>query len=81
MLPHLMKLNIEQRRALEMLADSEPRGCAEAVLRAHGFDVAILAELVDAGLAIRTSERVLASGRLLDVTRYKITNAGRKALV
>jgi hypothetical protein len=32
-----------------MLADASTRGCAEAVLRAHGFDPAMLAELINAG--------------------------------
>ena len=75
-----MKLNSEQRRVLEMLASSGPRGCAEAVLRAHGFDAALLAELVNAGLASRLPERVQAGGRSVDVARYKITDEGRTTL-
>jgi hypothetical protein len=75
-----MKLNSDQRRVLEMLAGSGPRGCAEAVLRAYGFDTAMLAELVNAGLASRLPEQVRAGGRSIDVARFKITDAGRTAL-
>ena len=42
------KLTAEQRRALKMLADASTYGCAEAVLRAQGFDATMLAELVNA---------------------------------
>ena len=45
------KFTAEQRRALKMLADAYTHGCAEAVLRAQGFDAAMLGELVNAGLA------------------------------
>jgi hypothetical protein len=76
-----MRLNSEQRRVLEILAGSGPRGCAEAMLRAHGFDTAMLAELVNGGLASRLPERVRAGGRSVDVCRYKITDAGRTVLV
>jgi hypothetical protein len=61
-------------------ASSGPRGCVEAVLRAHGFDAALLAELVNAGLASLLPERVQAGGRPVDVARCKITAAGRSAL-
>jgi hypothetical protein len=76
-----MRLNSEQRRVLEMLAGSGPRGYAEAMLRAHGFDIAMLAELVNGGLASRLLERVRADGRSVEVCRYRITDAGRTALV
>jgi hypothetical protein len=39
-----MTITVEQRRALKMLADASTRGCVEAVLRAQGFDAAMLAE-------------------------------------
>jgi hypothetical protein len=75
-----MNLNSDQRGVLEMLAGGGPRGCAEAVLRAHGFDAALLAELVNAGLANRLPERVRAGGRSVDLARYKITEEGRTTL-
>jgi hypothetical protein len=75
-----MKLNSDQRRILEMLAGSGPRGCAEAVLRAHGFDAAMLAELVNAGLASRLPEQVRVGGRSVEVARLRITPAGREEI-
>ena len=47
-----MTITVEQRRALKVLADASTRGCAEAMLRAHGFDAAMLAELINAGTFI-----------------------------
>jgi hypothetical protein len=73
-----MNLNSEQRRILEMLAGGGPRGYAEAVLRVHEFDAALLAELVKAGLARRLLERVQAGGRPVDVARLRITPVGRQ---
>jgi hypothetical protein len=52
------KLTAGQRRVLKMLADASTHGCAEAVLRAQGFDATILVELVNAGLVSRMPERV-----------------------
>ena len=72
-----MTITVEQRRALKVLADASTRGCAEAGLRAHGFDAAMLAELINAGLVTRMPERVRAGGRLVDVTRLRITKAGQ----
>ena len=62
---------------MKVLADASTRGCAEAVLRAHGFDAAMLAELINAGLVSRIPERVRAGGRLVDVPRLRITKAGQ----
>ena len=69
----------ERRRALKMLADL-PEGSTEALLLAHGFTSAVIAELVDTGLATSTIEPFLADGRIVDVMRFRITDAGRKAL-
>jgi len=66
-------------RALELLVRS-PDGMTEAMLRAHGFTVEILVELVQAGLATTKSERVVAGGRPINVARMRITDAGRQAL-
>ena len=73
----IMTITVEQRRALKMLADASTRGCAEAVLRAQGFDAAMLAELINAGLVSRMPERVRAGGHLVDVARLRITKAGQ----
>jgi hypothetical protein len=63
------------RRALEMLAGSH-NGVTEAVLRAHGFSVGLLAGLMRAGLAKADVETTQAGGRV----RITITDAGRLAL-
>jgi hypothetical protein len=71
-----MTITVEQRRALKMLAEASTRGCAEAVMRAHGFDTAMLAELINAGFVSRMPEQVRAGGRLVDIARLRITKAG-----
>jgi hypothetical protein len=69
----------EWHRLLELLAGSA-NGCTAAVLFAHGFSDAVIAGLVDTGLATSTIERVLAAGRNVDVMRLRITDRGRLAL-
>ena len=69
----------ERRRALELLAAS-PDGCTAAILLAHGFKSDRLVELINAGLASVTTERVIAGDRAIQVTRVQITDAGRQAL-
>ena len=59
----MAKLTAHQRRALEMLACGPLRGSTEASLRSHGFDKPMLADLVHAGLACRTPERVRTGRR------------------
>ena len=75
-----MTITVEQRRALKVLADASTRGCAEAVLWAHGFDAAMLAELIDAGLVSRMPERVRAGGHSVDLARLRITPVGREMI-
>jgi hypothetical protein len=67
------------RRALRLL-DSSPDGVTEAVMLAHGFSIELMADLVHNRLAVASRETVLASGRSIEVTRMKITAAGRRAL-
>jgi len=69
----------DRSRALELLATS-PDGATEAVMLAHGFTVPLMVELVRAGLASATPERVVAGKRATQVTRVRITEAGRRAL-
>jgi hypothetical protein len=66
----------DRRRALELLAAS-PDGCTEAVMLAHGFTVAQMVELIAAGLATASTERVVAGSRTIEVARMRITDAGR----
>ena len=68
----------DRRRLLDMLAGST--GCTEALLLAWGFKPALLAEVIGAGLATATTERVLAGGTEVEVTRIRITDRGRQAL-
>jgi hypothetical protein len=69
----------ERRRALELLAASSD-GCTAAILMAHGFKSDPLVELISAGQASVTTERVMAGDRETEITRVRITDAGRQAL-
>jgi len=69
----------DRRRALELLASSAD-GCTEAILLAHGFKIDMLVEMINAGLASASVERVVAGGRTMQVTRVRITEAGRRVL-
>jgi hypothetical protein len=69
----------DRRRALELLASCHD-GCTEAIMLAHGFTVEQLVELVRAGLASATPERVVVGKRAMQITRVRITEAGRRAL-
>jgi len=69
----------KRRRALELL-ETSLNGCTEAIMLAHGFKIELLVELVQAGLATASTEQMLASGRSMEVTRLRITGAGRRAL-
>jgi hypothetical protein len=53
----------DRRRALELLASSRD-GATEGIMRAHGFTVEQMVELVRAGLATATTERVVAGNRM-----------------
>jgi len=55
-------------------------GYSKAILRAHGFSIDMMVELVKAGLATTKRERMVADGRQTDVVRVRITEAGRQAL-
>jgi len=69
------------RRALGLLAGCGSGGCTEPVMRMHGFTADQLAELVRAGFAATTTERMLGEWRQpLEVKRLKITEAGDRAL-
>jgi len=69
----------DRRRALELLAASRD-GCTEAIMLAQGFTVPQMVDLVRAGLASATAERVRAGGKTIEVARMRITEAGRRAL-
>jgi hypothetical protein len=74
------RLTAEQRRALAMLADAGQRGYTDAMMMAQGFTVDLLASLVRAGLATATPQRMRAGGKLIEVAKVQITDAGRWAV-
>jgi len=69
----------DRRRAPELLAASRD-GANEAIMMAHGFTVPLMVELVRAGLATATAERVRAGKAEIEVVSVRITEAGRRAL-
>ena len=68
-----------ERRLLEMLAGSAD-GTTDALLTAHGFKLDVLISIVTAEFATATPERVFAAGKPVEVTRVRITDAGRRAV-
>jgi hypothetical protein len=76
---HYRRPNPDRRRALELHAASH-HGYSKAILRAHGFSMDMMVELVKAGLATTKRERMVADDRQTDVVRVRITEAGRQAL-
>ena len=75
----ITRLTAEQRQVLELLAGS-PRGYTKGRLLADGFTVDTLADLVREGLATAQRETLRVGGRTIRVERYRITDAGRRAL-
>jgi hypothetical protein len=78
--PQKRRLSAEACRALAMLADAGLNGATESILRAHGFTVDLLVDLVRTGLAAPASEKVRVGGQWIEVARVRITDAGRRAL-
>ena len=68
---HYRRPNPDRRRALELLAGSR-YGYTKAILRAHGFSIDMMVELVKAGLATTKRERMVADGRQTGVVRVRI---------
>jgi hypothetical protein len=76
----VIRTSSEQQRALKLLA-TKPHGVNEDLLiRGHGFSRAVLASLVRRRLAAREREGVMTSGRSIEVVRFRITAAGRRAI-
>ena len=67
-------------RALEFLASCD-NGCPEGILHAYGFAISDTVELVHAGLAKASAERVVAGSRAMEVARVRITAAGRRVVL
>ena len=51
-----------------------------SILIAHGFTIDMVVKVIRAGLASAGTERMVAGGRSIDVSRLRITDAGRRAL-
>src|SRR5262245_13855810 len=62
----------QRRRALELL-EASIDGCTEAIMLAYGFKIELLIELINAGFATTSIERMVAGGRRIEVTRLRIT--------
>ena len=77
---YFMSLAIDQREALNLLARST-HGYRESILLAHGFPVETLRRLLHDGLIIADREPAYLSRGAIVVTRVRITDAGRRALV
>jgi hypothetical protein len=70
-----------RRQALEILSGASPSGYTTLLAQmAQGFTADMLAGLVHDGLATAATETVRAGGRAIEITRVKITDAGRRAL-
>jgi hypothetical protein len=70
-----------RRQALETLSGAGSRGYTTLLAQmAQGFTTGMLAGLVRDGLATTAPETVMAGGRTIEITRVKITDAGRRAL-
>lgn len=72
-------LSTDQRRALAMIATAGRNGVTQSLLTAHGFGVSMIAALVNRGLATLAHEKVRAGGKLVEVAKVRITDAGRDA--
>jgi len=69
-------MNVKQRGALDLLADS-PSGLTGDVLKAHGHSPQTLRALVSFGFTSATIERISEPDGMAR-TRYRIAAAGRK---
>ena len=74
------RLDLEQRRALQMLASSGPSGLTEAILLSHGFSIELLVGIVRAELAVVAIGTVRAGVSMITVVRFRISDAGLKAI-
>jgi hypothetical protein len=75
----LSELTIEQRRALQLLAEA-PNGYTEAALRARGFTPTLLVELAAYGYVVPRAESMKAAGETFGFMRFVITHAGQTAI-
>jgi hypothetical protein len=72
-------LKPDRVRALELLDGCGDEGCTEGILRANGFSISDMVELVRAKLVTAVAS-IVAGSRRMEVARGRITDAGRRAL-
>jgi hypothetical protein len=72
-------MSTDERRLLELLAGSAD-GSTDALLVADGFALKVILGSIGGGLATTMPERTFAAGKPVEVTRLRITDAGRRAL-
>jgi hypothetical protein len=72
------RMTDDGRRMLELLAASED-GCTDALLLAQGFTLQLMVCLVHAGFVTADSERIFAGRGAVEISRVRITEAGRRA--
>ena len=75
-----MSLVIDQREALNLLARST-HGYRESILLDRGYPIEMLRRLIGDGLIVAEREPAYLRRRAIVVTRMRITEAGRRALV
>ena|SRR6266436_5585461 len=74
------RLSAEQRSALALLIGADMNGVTETIMLAGGFTREMVAFLVRKGLATARWELVKADGSTIEVGRFRITAAGRRAI-
>jgi hypothetical protein len=77
---YFMSFVIDQREALNLLARST-HGYRESILLAHGFPIEMLRRLMRDGLIRAEREPTYLNRGAIVVTRVRITDAGRRAVV
>jgi DNA-binding PadR family transcriptional regulator len=65
---------------LQVLASSEHLGLTEAVMMAYGSSASMLAGMLSDGFVTATVEKGRIGNHTVKVRRYRITDAGRKAI-
>jgi hypothetical protein len=73
-------LSLEQRRVLALLVTAGRDGIVEEQLNALGFELGMIGELVNQGLATLTFSRAYSGGKMIEVGRVRIKAVGRRAI-
>jgi hypothetical protein len=76
----VIRTSSEQRRILTLLASGRDGVNEELLVRGHGVSRVVLASLVRRRLAARERSVVMAGSKAIEVIRFRITAAGRRAI-